>query len=371
MKVLVRNVFFCLLVILSISCNKKEKNGIKYLDIKISDKAFDAQLLIESKKYVKLETNSESIIGEIVDIKYYKDRLYILEETGSMSRILVFANNGKFMFQLGSYGRGPEEIDNPRSFCFLDSSIFVWDRKKIHHLNLNNKYLNPMFDYFVQGGKLEIDGNNFIIYHGAWKDGFVSVLDFKGDTIKSYRINEISYDLGFCNDDMIIKNNNQITFYSAFLNKIYTLSNDGLDIKYQFNYSHMKSLMDILPKKEVSPYELMKVINLSEHFNNYKYFDNDEYLILSGYYNRKLSSTVVKKSDWSSVSFAVLFDKNTKLDLTPDFLIDQNRFCKVINIFELTENKKGKNIVDENLNLLINSSKIDDNPILVLYSFKK
>lgn len=361
----IRILYFIIITLFLSSCNTKT-DTIRYIDIKKTNKRIDSEQIVNSEQYVKLQTNNECLIGEIIDIKLYKDFLYVLEQTGSLSRILVFDLEGNFKYQLGSYGRGPEEIDNPRSFCFKDSSVFVWD-KSVHHLKLNNQYVKKMFECFEAGAKFEIWNGKFVFLHGPMENEYISLVDMNGKTIDKLKLDDIHCNLGCSDNDMIIKSNGNIILYSTMLDKIYTLKENDLLPIYKTRYGNMGSLSDVVPKKSVSPYELLKIINKPGHCINYKYFETNDLIFINCHYNRKLISTILYKNKWETKSFASLYNSKLKTDVSPDFMIDDNTFCKVLNLYEFIN----KEDIDADFKDLIDDSRIDDNPVLFMYNFKR
>jgi hypothetical protein len=359
----------CFAVLIVVSCTVK-KEDVKVIEVNKSTKVLNAQALIHSGRFIKLETTNKSVIGEIIEIKLYKKLLYILEQTGSLSRILVFDLSGNFKYELGSYGRGPEEIQNPRSFCFKDSSVFIWD-KNIHQLSLNNQYIQKLFECFVGGTILDIWDNQFIIFHGASKNAFVSLYDFQGNLKNKLKVSDINYEIGPAEEDAIITTGESIAFYSPMLDVIYTIKENKLVPLYKFRYNNMQSISQVLPKEEVNPYELLKLLNSSSYCRNNKYFENNDLIFFTSDYNQKNISTLLLKDRWESISFASMYNKNIKIDLTPDFMLDDKTFCKVFNIYELSKNKKINLRANNQLRSFVENSNIDDNPILFIYNFKK
>jgi hypothetical protein len=349
------------------SCGKKN-DSIKFIDIKKSNAVLSSETIIKNGRYIKLETNSQSTIGEIETVKLYKDKIYILDRTGSFSRILVFDLSGKFVHEIGSSGRGPEEIDGPRAFCFKDSSIYVWD-SSVHHLTISNKYIDKLFKCFVQGSTFDIKDNDFLIFHGPSDEVYLSVFDYYGNLKKEFKVDGINYNLGSSGNDAIMTFCEGKTFYTIMLDVIYKLEDDRLAPAYKFRYHNMLSISDIIPQQSVNAYELLQAMRSKPHCSNIKYFENDKLIFANHHYNRKRINTILYKDNWKAISFAKLLDKKLNMDVTPDFMLDSVTFCKVLNIYEFSEKKElNPNAVPE-LNNLLKTSKIDDNPILFLYNF--
>jgi hypothetical protein len=360
---------FALFILLMFLGCQKEKDIIKHINIKYSTKAINSDNMIKNVRVVKLETLNQSIIDEIFNIKIYKNKIYVLEQTGSINRILVFDINGKFVSELGSYGRGPNEIGNPYSFCFKDSNVFVWD-KFVHKLTIENKYLEKMFETQLQVSSFDIKGENFIFFHGPSNEAFVTVMDQKGNTIEQFKAQNINYDLGCSSTDAIMNFGSETSFFSIMLDVIYKLKEGKLVPGYKMIYNGMHSIADILPNQSLTPPELMQIMRKKEHCSNYKYFENDSIIFLTNHFQKKQFKTILFKDKWKSHSFGAIRNVNLNVDLSPDFIVDSKTFCKVLYLYDLLGNDNVNIKSDKKISDLVEKSKIDDNPILYLYNFK-
>ncbi|SRR5690554_803722 len=94
--------------------------------------------------YIPLETNDNSLIGNISDIIKYKDRFYILDNDITQS-VFCFTETGNFLFKINRIGTGPGEyvklagfsvdIDNEQLLLY-DNSI-----KQILCFSLDGDYI--------------------------------------------------------------------------------------------------------------------------------------------------------------------------------------------------------------------------------------
>lgn len=83
------------------------KNNIQYVKI-ISLSTIGNDLL-----YIPLETAPECLIKSINKVLLSDSYIFVSE----LNRLLQFDNNGKFVRQIGSAGRGPEEYGYVNDFC--------------------------------------------------------------------------------------------------------------------------------------------------------------------------------------------------------------------------------------------------------------
>jgi hypothetical protein len=96
------------------ACDSKLERGVP---IRIPEKLDNLLLssVVDSIRYIQLETRSGYLIGSATKIVCFENRIYILDRDISKT-IFVFDNTGRFLFQLGKKGRGPGEFTRPTDF---------------------------------------------------------------------------------------------------------------------------------------------------------------------------------------------------------------------------------------------------------------
>lgn len=82
----------------------------------------------KSVKYVQLETTDSILVGNISKIFMADDKLFILDYNSCM----VFDLDGKYLFNVGRKGEGPEEYMSITSFYFNDNLIHLYDVDRQH-----------------------------------------------------------------------------------------------------------------------------------------------------------------------------------------------------------------------------------------------
>ncbi|NDV46568.1 6-bladed beta-propeller [Paludibacter sp. 221] len=130
-----KNYFFIALIIsiAFFNCSKKniEENDII---VKLNEKEIiNYNSVIDSIKYIKLETKKESLISNIKKILMDNNNLYIQD---NLSRIFVFnSQNGLFKYVIDKVGQGPGEYIHIQDFCLNKQNIEILDirRKQIIH----------------------------------------------------------------------------------------------------------------------------------------------------------------------------------------------------------------------------------------------
>ena len=96
--------------------------------------------IAESIQYIPLESNSESFIGQIKQIKIFGDRIYVLDSKNN--KIVIFNKKGKYLNKIEAVGKGPKEyikigwIDISNS----DSCLYLFDSETCELLKFNQKW---------------------------------------------------------------------------------------------------------------------------------------------------------------------------------------------------------------------------------------
>jgi hypothetical protein len=123
---------FLLLTLILTSCNNPERrnqndgvfevsfdNCKTSIDLKLSD-------LVDSYKFVKLETTPESLIGNNPRIILAKDNIIVIDMNG----IYKFTADGRFVRKIVKFGRGPEELSSVIDYSYYERSdlLFIADR---------------------------------------------------------------------------------------------------------------------------------------------------------------------------------------------------------------------------------------------------
>lgn len=94
--------------------------------------------LIDSVRYIKLETSDEAIIARIDKI-VFQDSLIYLADTRS-NAVFVYDRAGKYRFKIASQGPGPEEYINLMDFTVdpAAGSVDVLDMHKIVRYDMSD-----------------------------------------------------------------------------------------------------------------------------------------------------------------------------------------------------------------------------------------
>jgi len=77
--------------------------------------------LVDSYRFINLEVTDESLIVEIRKIRFYDNKIFILDIKNKKG-VLVFDTTGKYLYTIGRMGNGPAEFADLKSFTINKST---------------------------------------------------------------------------------------------------------------------------------------------------------------------------------------------------------------------------------------------------------
>jgi len=143
---------FLLLVLFLASCDNKDSNqddtvyNVSFdnckitIDLKFSD-------IVDSYKFVKLETTPESLIGVNPRIILARDNIIVIDMNG----VYKFTTDGKFVRKIIKFGRGPDEISSGINYSYYEKSNLLLIEDNIRNKDIlqiydieNERFLDPI-----------------------------------------------------------------------------------------------------------------------------------------------------------------------------------------------------------------------------------
>lgn len=377
--------FFILLFVLFFSCKKeleKSNRNIETIKIDVTIKGENVNYheYFSSSKVLPLETKSESIFSRIDKISLYKDKLFILDRR--TNSLLIFNREGKFLNKIKNIGKGPNEYISLTSFAIDEEmeniilytdrpyGLFIYDFEGvfIRKEKLENLYFN-----------IELMDNEAVLLN---KDPKRKYTLFKHDLMGEFQNKFLEMNI----KDEIFKNdiiggrpnltrdkNIHLTF--PYSENIFELKEDKLEIKYTIDFGKHRIPENLYKQKkgfkELFPYARKN--NLGFGICNFR--ENNNYAM----FNFQISKLAIYSKKTKETKIIKRFDNE-------DFIYgsylahcgDDNKFISYCpaRIFKKQMNFQKKN--DESWNKVPNSIKLmdsliteNDNPILLIYTFKE
>ncbi len=313
-----RNILILTLAVIALSCGNPtqiKENSKANTVIKINNipkiKSVKYSDLFESIRIVKLETTSESLIGRIDKILHYHDMFFILDQVNSKS-VLVFDSNGKYLRKIGNNGRGPGEYDEPN-----DIAIDRFNNNLIVYQHTGKKLLTYSFDgAFLEEIKLKFYIKSFNIIN---RDAIAVYFDNGPDTPNESKYNmliinkkgkvlntafEIDQNtpfskggFGFFNVNM---SDDELIVSPGYSNKIYTVLQDSLRLKYFIDFGMHNIPMDFWANSGKT--DFIKKLRASDYAFLINQFETPGYLSFSFSYK-----SMVYNSFYSKESGTLIF----------------------------------------------------------------
>lgn len=103
-----------------------------------------ASELFQNRRYIKLSTPENIIIGEISKVDFLNNLIFVLDNRIS-NNVFVFNKLGEFLFIVGKKGAGPNEHLDPIDFFVKDNSIFLIDQRyTLFKYSLENEFIEKI-----------------------------------------------------------------------------------------------------------------------------------------------------------------------------------------------------------------------------------
>jgi hypothetical protein len=341
--------------------------------------------------YIKLDTNPDYIIGEITNIVFYLDRIYILDR-GQTHNLYAFDLQGKFLSKIRAIGDGPLELKLGRDFDILHTTneIVVYDgpHNKFIYYDLQLEPLREIkvgmfidFFRFLNDSTKLVDVSTSENFHeDLIMNHNLIFLNNKNQPIILDSTNANNFrKINFLPRITLQKNStNRITWSPPFKNAIYSISHTGKIIKeIELNLGKKE-----IPKEYYNK-EFHEINKFSFERTRYlykgDYSENETHRYLNIYTSRNSKQIAVFVNKESNTFIQGLLngeeiDRNTITDpfLSTPLAGTGAKFVSILEASPLATSQKDIIAFYPKLNPqlkeIIQRTKSGDNPILQLYS---
>jgi len=346
---------------------------------------------MNSIEYIPLETSDNIFIGEVVKIEFAQQKYFILDQ----NKLLVFNQEGRFLFVVGSIGRGPGEYTYPYDFILdtIQQTIEVYCRgnRKLTKYNMSNGNYIEEFSFNYDADALIKTRNGSYLLHGEFYNNKKEFTSLKRINIDgSERELSLYYpkDLSEHSCDIIRMGLTHLAFsqledgilYSRNLdNNIYLIRDDSIFTKYvlDFGDANLPLTNSYLDKQK----DLRGIMENTEKVVVFAgQWCNDSYIYTSFpqkqeniyvFYNIKEDELLYGKSfnndiDLGPVGFFAGIHKQSLIGIvSPDKFLDH--FSKIKKNQELWYRA---NVINPKIKDLCNTAHDSDNPILAICHLK-
>ena len=370
-------VCFSMILIMMTGCNKNGNNSL-IIDLDRNDKVsiFD---LVDSISVVKLETNENCMLSFLTQGTIYKNRFYFFDYKQRI--IFCFDNNGKFLYKINKFGRGPDEYEAIASFSidkFNDQIMILVPYGSILYYDLDGK--------FISKEKLPLEIIAYNEVHSINKD----VLLF----ISNNKIRAAYYSKS---DKSLIKRFMEVTpeqhevfsplrrtynyrdsvYYNDYSNNtVLNLSNITHNkVKHKWDFGENNNTNEQLQKyilykankkKNKEPLDWNEVSSNKKYFNHFPgpSFESNKFIGMSLHYIGLIKYVLYDKLENTYKVFG-----NTTEGVSPYFNFTSNN--SIINTYNDKNNEVFNRILTEKQKKIIEShDPNNDNPFIVIYHIK-
>ncbi len=396
-------VFLIILNIGLVQCNseKKEEHKISQIDLPNFGKKSEvklSELNVKDIQYIPLETNTHCLLPQISTIGKGLSKI-IANEKGFFindyrnNRILRFDTTGKFICQIGTKGKGPNEylFTNDFSIDVKNDKVVILSilQDKLFLYSLEGEFLRTIKCSESVTHVMCVDGN-VLCYNrntGSIENSF-ELIDYSGTILKSYP-NKYKFQAGAIvfveqeNECMFYWYNDNLNIKERYSDTIFTFKDRSFIPKMVVNRGERRFIADLLIYNTED--ELTRVIKeklplyIDEEciyeFGNYIYSqfwykDDDHAYIISkngeGEFLRFFDNGIINDIDGGpNVTLNAMKDDKTLIDwIDPIDLKSYINSDKFENSYALNPDKKIQ------LSKLVNNLKEDDNPVMMVVRLK-
>ena len=170
-----RFALFSILLILVLSCQKKNKSNINRDDIEtisfyeVYSEKLPFSFFVDTMELIPLETNDENMIGEITRLIFYDDKYYVRATNGMQNgQLFVFDKTGNYLRKIGEKGGGPGEYLEFKDFTIThDGKIVLADYQRLLIYDSKGEFLysTKVDRSFFANEILPIGENEILAFH--------------------------------------------------------------------------------------------------------------------------------------------------------------------------------------------------------------
>ncbi|TKG95445.1 6-bladed beta-propeller [Puteibacter caeruleilacunae] len=376
-----------ILLSLLFACKNDEKALVPTIKLGNIEKLepVDYLSLFKPATFIPLETNQDCLIGSITDIVVHDDMIYILDYKAR--RVLAFNDQGKFIGQIGSKGRGPQEYGRPFDIFYseYDDCLKIYDRQKktILCFSKDGEFLREV-KIPVYCRKIVETADAYYAYTGAEPYGrgmnTKGVKFFKlskqGKTVKEI-IGEVGTTQGLGGPICVNPVSGNMLFTEGLNYNIYTLVNDEIQKKLTIDFGNKS-----YPEGTVAKINKMNARKLPMELGNADYVSSidfvlqtDDHVLLSYLFKHRGYTALYSISQQKLICEFPTFTRaaNGADTMTNPIAVADGGIYESItamNLIYMRDKQKNSPARQEALNLLCSSINEESNPVIVRHVIK-
>lgn len=393
---MINKLYYLLLLFVFYACNNKSKSNSKIQfqgdleTIKIESPGQDSIVhlsnFVKSVKVVPLEFTENGVIGEVQKMKIYKDRIYIQDKYHSS--LLVFDIQGKFLYTIGTLGKGKDEYLDLTSFDVNEKGVLIYNYNpsEIYFYDYDGNYLRKDKKIEFQGENFAVQDDYYYLYRSSPKTGSkyelnVYSFDYKGQV--GYFPSNVAFESasvtglfsGASSDGLV-------PFHLSLNDTIYMLNKDEIRASYLVDFGKYRvseedrlelyKNMIYVDKASVDKDFAFNVNNV-HHIEDYLFFNYYyRYILHPVFYNKKSKTVINSYNIFDDVSNMIFANPITQYENKLVGVYYPENISTNVEFIQRLIKQKGR-VTDqglENLKLLENLSKdvFSVNAFIILYT---
>ncbi|APY12030.1 hypothetical protein BWZ22_12680 [Seonamhaeicola sp. S2-3] len=381
-------IYFTLNIILLLlfnACSKSEKlENSTTIQVNVEDNYGEGSFeeYFSSSSIVPLETNEVSILSGIDRISMQDDKIFILDR--KLRGVFIFDNTGKFLNKIQKIGKGPGEYSFLQDFTidYEKKQLILYSKapNKLTTFNFEGQFIEEekMTDYYFNIGYH--DNKLLFLYKNLEKNKLFQEYDLTTlktkNEINMDKYDHFFYSLGWRTPNITkSKNINLSLGYSKI---IYEYHNNIFSPKYIVDFGEHntpKNIINQIDDDFKGLYQYTTKNKLGFGISNFR--ENDNYITFNFWGNMIVIYSKISKK---AKTFDLFRGPKDKLPFQNYFAHDGDN-NKILSIYEAEYFKKQLNIYKEEIKPWEKLPKYikdidkkvssNDNPLLIIYSFKK
>lgn len=364
-----RNLSLLIVLIIILSCNNQINKNQTIRWNKDSNKSFIS--MIENVEVCRLETSDNCLIGSNAQLLCCDSYYYIIDRFGSKT-IRKFDNNGRFITNIGKYGRGAEEFNGIKTAYIDDLSENVYVQSadnKIIIYSKSGKYKNTQTIAFASDGFIK-KGEDYLFYLG-FNNGYSDSKLIKTDANFNEKQRYLplrTKAIHMMDENNFYTSGKHIFLKESFGNTIYMIEKDSIRELCHFDFGE---------------YNIgKKYFDFENPFSAYEYLTNKGFASVYRYMNNCKTSYIefnIQKRENSDRFFGIerkgkwnWINNKKEVELLKgvfQYISNDNILIGIINPTELLElYKLAPQLFTQKS--IINSIREEDNPLIVKVSLQ-
>jgi hypothetical protein len=322
---------------------------------------------VENIKVIKLQMDKNHIIGQILKVQIYNDNIYILDQRSNM--LFIYDMTGNFVNTLNKIGQGPDEYLRIIDFDVNENGIYIVDfpshsvKCYDFDLKLINKISFSLFGFNILAKDHSIwlyneysVGSTYFRLYQIDNDANILSESFKQEALDR----EPKYN--WTSSNVFQKYRDEYYYSDRYDNTVFQNNQNDWNEYIKFSFGDKTFPTD----KRIFDYDIYGAD--FPFILRRNLFITEQYVVIDFMYSKDLYHSFYNRNDKSINSGKM---KN-------DIISDYNRFAPRWSSSDyLIETVEAEYVLNEKLKGLItyekslSDLKVDDNPILVLYSLKR